>query len=87
MGEEGTTTTSIGAAAWGPKLPVFNGRLVPNPADIAAISGHRVLAFAGIGNPEKFFATLAAAGIEAPVRRSLPDHHLYTGTDAARLVA
>jgi tetraacyldisaccharide 4'-kinase len=87
IGEEGTATTSTGEAAWGRKLPVFHGRLVPNPADIAAISGHRVLAFAGLGNPEKFFATLAAAGIEAPVRRSFPDHHLYTDSDAARLVA
>ena len=37
-----------------------------------------MLAFAGIGDPEKFFATLAAAGIDAPVRRGFADHHRYT---------
>ncbi len=86
-GEEARTVASIREAARGPKLPVFQGRLIPDPADIAASSGHRVLAFAGIGNPEKFFATLAAAGIDAAVRRSFADHHAYTGADAGSLIA
>ncbi|MFL6928806.1 MAG: tetraacyldisaccharide 4'-kinase, partial [Xanthobacteraceae bacterium] len=33
------------------------------------------------------FATLDAAGIAAPVRRSFPDHHRYTAADAAALLA
>ena len=37
-----------------------------------------MLAFAGIGDPEKFFATVAAAGIEAPVTRGFPDHHRFS---------
>ena len=46
-----------------------------------------ILAFAGIGRPEKFFATLAEA--HAPVARtvSFPDHHRYTDAEAAELIA
>lgn len=46
-----------------------------------------LLAFAGIGRPEKFFASLAAAG--ATVKRAVPfaDHHRFTEDDAAALLA
>jgi tetraacyldisaccharide 4'-kinase len=46
-----------------------------------------ILAFAGIGRPEKFFATLAE--IRAPVERtvSFPDHHRFTQAEAAELIA
>ena len=46
-----------------------------------------ILAFAGIGRPEKFFDTLAEIG--APVAKTMPfpDHHPYTEADAARLLA
>jgi len=67
--------------------PVFHGSYVPDPAALFALAGHRVLAFAGIGHPEKFFATLEAAGIEAVVRRSFPDHHRYNKAEAAWLIA
>jgi tetraacyldisaccharide 4'-kinase len=46
-----------------------------------------VLAFAGIGDPEKFFATLSAAGVDVAIARGFPDHHRFTGAQAAALVA
>jgi len=46
-----------------------------------------VLAFAGIGDPQKFFRTLAAAGINAQIQRSFPDHHRYRADEAAALLA
>jgi tetraacyldisaccharide 4'-kinase len=46
-----------------------------------------VLAFAGIGDPDKFFATLADAGIDVRVRQAYPDHHRYRRADAAELIA
>ncbi|SEA14763.1 tetraacyldisaccharide 4'-kinase [Paraburkholderia sartisoli] len=44
---------------------------------LAQFAGDRVLAAAGIGAPERFFATLRAAGL-SPATRALPDHYAYT---------
>ena len=46
-----------------------------------------MLAFAGIGNPDKFFATLSEAGIDVAARSSFSDHHRYTAADAQALIA
>jgi tetraacyldisaccharide 4'-kinase len=62
-------------------------QLQPDAAFLAALGGGRVLAFAGIGDPEKFFATLADAGVDVAARRSFPDHHRYTRADAQSLCA
>jgi tetraacyldisaccharide 4'-kinase len=43
------------------------------------------MAFAGIGDPEKFFATLAAAGVAVAATRSFPDHHRYGAAEAQAL--
>ena len=43
---------------------------------LAQFAGARVLAAAGIGAPERFFATLRAAGL-APATRPLPDHYAF----------
>jgi tetraacyldisaccharide 4'-kinase len=75
------------AAASARGTRVFYGRLEADRAALAALHGRKALAFAGIGNPEKFFATLAEAGIDAPVRKGFPDHHRYGAADAAALIA
>jgi tetraacyldisaccharide 4'-kinase len=67
-------------------LPVFHGRLVPDPAAVMALKARKVLAFAGIGDPEKFFATAVAAGIAIAQRRAFGDHHRYTAEQAAELI-
>ncbi len=67
-------------------VPVFRGTLKPNGAALASLQGHKVLAFAGIGNPEKFFATLDAANIATPVREAFADHHRFTAEEAAALL-
>jgi tetraacyldisaccharide 4'-kinase len=84
---DGPAAQPVAAAAEARRLRVFRGRLVPDADAVAALQRHRVLAFAGIGDPDKFFATLAAAGIEAPIRRGFPDHHPYSAADAAALMA
>jgi tetraacyldisaccharide 4'-kinase len=67
-------------------LPVFHGRLVPDPNASASLKGRRVLAFAGIADPEKFFATADEAGITVIERRVFDDHHRYTTEEAAELI-
>ncbi len=66
-------------------LPVLRARLVV--ADAAAWRGARVLAFAGIGRPEKFFASLEEVGAELVGRESFPDHHPYAAREIAALRA
>ncbi len=67
-------------------LPVLHGRLVPDPAAVAALKARKVFAFAGIGDPDKFFATVTAAGIAIAQRRAFADHHRYTAEQAAWLI-
>lgn len=47
---------------------------------LSAFAGQRVHAVAGIGDPERFFATLRDAGI-AVVPHAFPDHHRYGAED------
>lgn len=55
---------------------------------LSAFAGQpRVAAAAGIGNPERFFSTLRAAGIEADATLPLPDHHDYADSPFQGLMA
>lgn len=66
-------------------MPVLRARIVPaEPA--RALAGRRVLAFAGIAHPEKFFATAAECGAELAGRASFPDHHRFTEAELRRLI-
>jgi tetraacyldisaccharide 4'-kinase len=49
-------------------------------APLAGWAGRRVHAVAGIGDPERFFASLAAAGLDV-VRHPFPDHASYSRGD------
>ena len=54
---------------------------------LTAIGRRKVLAFAGIADPEKFFTTLTAAGIEIGERAAFADHHPFTAAQAQDLMA
>jgi tetraacyldisaccharide 4'-kinase len=69
------------------RIPLFHGRLEPDRAVVNAIGQRKVLAFAGIADPEKFFATLTAAGIQVAKQASFPDHHRFSAAEALDLVA
>lgn len=49
---------------------------------LSGFAGRRVHAVAGIGNPQRFFDTLSAAGIEV-IPHALPDHHRFAEVDLA----
>jgi tetraacyldisaccharide 4'-kinase len=68
------------------ELPLFHGTLDPDQRTVEALAGMRVLAFAGIGDPDKFFATVAAAGIDAVATRGFPDHHRFSSKEARSLL-
>lgn len=72
------------AAQWG--LPLLRAHLVPDPGVAAALRGRKVLAFAGIGRPEKFFQTLRVIGAEPVATLPFPDHHPYSGAEMADLL-
>jgi len=82
---DGATRVLDRASARG--MRIFHAMLEPDRGVIAAIGARKVLAFAGIGSPAKFFATLIAAGIDIGERAEFPDHHPYTATEAQSLIA
>ena len=84
---DGPATATIESAAALRGLSLFRATLMPDAASVATLKGSRVLAFAGIGDPEKFFATLGDAGIDVAMRRGFPDHHRFTAADAESLLA
>jgi tetraacyldisaccharide 4'-kinase len=63
------------AGRWGAdlSLPHITGRLDPLPMGLP-MTGLPVLAFAGIGRPEKFFQTLRAMGADIRATHALSDH-------------
>ena len=83
---ESSGSTELESAAESRGLPVFHGSLKPDPKAIEAIAPHPVFAFAGIGDPEKFFATLREARIDVRLRDAFPDHHVYRGSEILALM-
>jgi tetraacyldisaccharide 4'-kinase len=82
----GTAGDSVAAAAQAHGLPVFHGRLEPDEQALAVLKGRPVLAFAGIGDPDKFFMTLRDAGIDVRVALPFADHHRYRRAQARELI-
>ena len=68
-----------------PGLAVLRARLVAGP-ELARLKGP-VVAFAGIGRPEKFFAMLEDAGVQLVGRLPFADHHRFGRAELARVSA
>jgi tetraacyldisaccharide 4'-kinase len=55
------------------------------PLHGARFADSRIIAFAGIGHPEKFFATLRVIGATLVAAHPFPDHHRFADSEIARL--
>jgi tetraacyldisaccharide 4'-kinase len=64
-------------------VPVMHASVVPIAGE--RLTGSRLLAFAGIGRPEKFFAMLRSLGVDLVDTRPFSDHHRYRGKELTRL--
>ena len=82
----------VGKDTWGIKkylkeqqvdLPVLTGQFIPDKNVLS--KGKAVCAFAGIGNPQKFFDMLIGMGIQLVKTQSFPDHYFYTRFDIEEL--
>ncbi|ANW04300.1 tetraacyldisaccharide 4'-kinase [Bradyrhizobium icense] len=82
----GTAAEPVAAEIAAQGKPVLRARLKPDDAQVAALQGKRVLAFAGIGDPARFFNTLRLSGIDVVRQQAFADHHPYSQTEIEGLI-
>lgn len=66
-------------------VPVFRARIVPHALQ-SELVGEKVVAFAGIGRPGKFFKSLEQAGADIVAAVEFADHHSFSQNDIMELV-
>ncbi len=66
-------------------VPLLHAHLAPAPVS-EGLAGSTVAAFAGIGRPEKFFATLEAIGCDLVAAHPFADHHTFSPDEIMTLV-
>jgi tetraacyldisaccharide 4'-kinase len=83
---EGNAAEAIAASIAARDKPVLTAQLKADDAALSLLRGERVLAFAGIGDPERFFRTLRSNGVEVAGQRAFADHHPFTQAEVEALV-
>ena len=83
---DGTAAKTVAAAIAARGRPVLSAHLRADDASLAPLRGKRVLAFAGIGDPIRFFRTLRANGIEVIRERAFADHHPFSKSEIETLI-
>ncbi|SHH92123.1 tetraacyldisaccharide 4'-kinase [Bradyrhizobium erythrophlei] len=84
---EGAAAATVAAAVAARGKPVLSAHLRADDVSLASLRGKRVLAFAGIGDPARFFRTLRASGIEVVGERAFADHHPLSQNEIEALIA
>jgi tetraacyldisaccharide 4'-kinase len=84
---DGTAAAAVAAAIAAQGKPVLSAQMRPDDASVASLRGKRVLAFAGIGDPQRFFRTLRASGIEVVLEHAFADHHPFAKAEIESLIA
>lgn len=80
IGHDHHQSTSL----FSPIIPVLNADYIPK-LDIQFLKTKRIIAFAGIGHPERFFHMLENFGLKISRSISYPDHHHYTDKNIKQL--
>jgi tetraacyldisaccharide 4'-kinase len=75
---DGHAADAVAAKVAAQNKPVLTARLTADDATVSSLRGKPVLAFAGIGDPDRFFRTLGNHGIDVVRRRAFADHHPFT---------
>jgi tetraacyldisaccharide 4'-kinase len=83
---DGTAAAPVAAEIAAQGKPVLSAHLKPDEAVAAELRGRRVLAFAGIGDPARFFNTLRASGVDVVEQRAFADHHPYSQSEIEGLI-
>jgi tetraacyldisaccharide 4'-kinase len=65
---------------------ILSARFEPE-AEASGLAGQDVIAFAGIGRPEKFFRTLESLGAKLVEAYAFPDHYSYQPSEIGDLIA
>jgi tetraacyldisaccharide 4'-kinase len=84
---EGGAAAAVAARVAAQDKPVVTARLSADDAALSSLRGRRALAFAGIGDPDRFFRTLRAHGVEVVSERAFADHHPFTQGEIEVLLA
>jgi tetraacyldisaccharide 4'-kinase len=84
---EGAAAKAIAAEIAGRGGLVLKAYLKPEAVAIERLAGRRVLAFAGIGDPGRFFRTLRGSGVEVLHERAFADHHPFSPSEVEDLIA
>jgi len=83
---EGDAASEVVRAVAASGKPVLSAFFRPDPAVVERLKGRRVLAFAGIGDPDRFFRTLRASKLDVVQQKVFADHHLFSTHEIERLV-
>lgn len=65
-------------------LPIFRGHVSPQKINSTE---RQVIAFAGIGRPEKFYQSLQDCGLTIIKTISFPDHHFYQNDELENIIS
>ena len=84
MGQGDGADAVVRSAARAAK-PIVTAKL--KASNVNAIAGKRLLAFAGIGDPGRFYNMLGALGGDVVRTRDFPDHYMFRDDDLIGLMA
>jgi tetraacyldisaccharide 4'-kinase len=83
---KGAAGERVASAAASHGLAVHRAGLEPDGQTATGLRGLDVLAFAGIGRPEKFADTLRSIGCDVVQLAAFGDHHRFTANEARTLL-